>query len=486
MIFSKADIWVLVLGFPDYDGGYPWSKVFTENLAERRHPAVSQNLKYKNGKTNTNLVDPSTSSIADIKRHICFEVPQEIDAHYVMGNLLVQADVSYSTIERIRKDPKLSTTQKTKLGQAFGPKKTVLAMVYRAGAVSAPDFAQENAAFAEAFGDYLLHDDPAGVKDFAPLTVLKDMALRRAKKKPAIQLKQEEELAIDTEPPKHEDRPAIDMDTTEKPSPEDSAFMPLGIRQEIWTALCPRRKCVGGFPFEVPVPPAVRLQKHVVEELEDEANGHFDRGKDKGQRQGANMANYIHPHVRIDVTQRKLPDGGSVHVLSLGLVEHAYNLRFSRLGLLQAYDMVVCWASRIDSEGSSISLKSAFDGCNQITENIVAGDDRIDELAGLEKRLERFTPDVSQFDEAVERISRWMEKHKAKLVSSPEDRERRLRKWCKKRELGDMGDDLLEQACQQAVEVKTREWKKSKRRTKRASVDDGTEVARPTKRRKEY
>ncbi|KAK2031818.1 hypothetical protein LX32DRAFT_636850 [Colletotrichum zoysiae] len=284
--------------------------------------------------------------------------------------------------------------------------------------------------------------------------------------------------------PKHEDRPAVDTEPIEQPSPEHSALMPLSIRQEIWTALCPRRKCVGGFPFEVPVPPAVRLQKHVVDELEDEVKSHSDSGKDKGQRQEACLANYIHPHVTIDVTQRKLPDGGSVHVLLLGLVEHAYHLRFSRLGLLQAYDMVVCWASRIESEGSSISLKSAFDGCNQVTENIVAGDDRIDELAGLEKRLERFTPDVSQFDEAVERISRWMERHKAKLVSCPEDRERRLRKWCKKHELGNMGDDLLEQACQQVVEVKTREWKKSKRRTKRASADDDTDGARPTKRRR--
>ncbi|KAK1580487.1 uncharacterized protein LY79DRAFT_561273 [Colletotrichum navitas] len=472
MISSKVDIWILVLGFPDYNGGYPWSKAFTSDMGIMGAQVIIRNQKYNHGKFNTGIVDPLTSSLAQIKRHINFEVPQETDTQYFRNNLLAQGIVHRWTIPSLLETQNLSEAQRNRLQQTSMPTETnMLATVFRAGAISAPDFAQKSIAFAEAFGDFLLHENPKGMAGFAPLTSLKDQALRRVTDQQAIQ-------------PKNEDEPAIAMGPIEKASSEHSALMPLVTRQEIWRYLCPKRKCVGGFPFEVPVPAAVRLQKHVVEELENETNSHSGKVKDTIQRKEESLANYIHPHVRIDVTQRKLPDGRSIHVLLLGLVEDTYDLRFSRLGLLQAYDMVVCWASRINSDGISISLKSAFDGCNQITEDIVAGNDRINELAVLERRLERLMPDISQFDEAVERISQWMERRKAKLVSSPEDRERRLRKWCEKQKLGDMGNDLLEQACQQAVEVKTKEWKKSKQRTKRASFDDDIDGARPTKRRK--
>ncbi|KAK2012996.1 hypothetical protein LZ32DRAFT_278256 [Colletotrichum eremochloae] len=478
MIFSKVDIWILVLGFPDYDGGYPWSMMFTKDMGTKGVPVIIQNQKYNHGKVNTGIVDPSTSSLTDIKLRVNFEVPQEVDTQYFRNNLLAQGAVHRSSLLSLLGTQNLSEAQRNRLQQTSMPtEENALAKVYHAGAISAPVFSQ-NTAFAEAFGDFLLHDNPRGIAEFAFLTTLKNEALRRHKK----EKKEKKQKASQS---RREDKPVIATDPCEKQSSEHSALTPLMIRQEIWTALCPRRRCVGGFPFEVPVPPTARLQKHVVDELEDGLKSDSGRGTDTGQRTEARLENYIHPHVRIDVTQRRLPDGRSAQVILLGLVEHAYNLRFSRLGLLQAYDMVVCWASRVDSDGVSVSLKSAFDGCNQITEDIVAGEDRIAELAGLEKRLERFMPDISQFDEAVERISQWMERHKHKLVSSPEDRERRLRNWCKKRdELGDMGNDLLEQACQQAVEAKTREWKKSKRRTERAGIDGDTDGARPTKRRR--
>ncbi|KAK1961129.1 hypothetical protein LY78DRAFT_750414 [Colletotrichum sublineola] len=413
-------------------------------------PVIIQNQKHNHGKVNTGIVDPPTSSLTDIKLRVNFEIPQEVDTRYFRNNLLAQGTVHRSSLLSLLETQNLSEAQRNRLQQTPMPtEKNALAKVYRAGAISAPVFSQ-NTAFAEAFGDLLLHDNPGGIAEFAFLTTLKNEALRRHKKEKKKEKKHQASQS------RRQDKPVIATDPCEKQSSEHSALTPLVIRQETWTALCPRRRCSDS-----------------------------GRRTDTGQRTEARLENYIHLHVRIDVTQRKLPDGRSAQVLLLGLVEHAYNLRFSRLGLLQVYDMVICWASRVDSDGVSVSLKSAFDGCNQITEDIVAGEDRIAELAGLEKRLERFMPDISQFDEAVERISQWMERHKHKLVSSPEDRERRLRNWCKKRdELGDMGNDLLEQACQQAVEAKTREWKKSKRRTERAGIDGDTDGARPTKRRR--
>ncbi|GKT47951.1 uncharacterized protein ColSpa_08132 [Colletotrichum spaethianum] len=105
-------------------------------------------------------------------------------------------------------------------------------------------------------------------------------------------------------------------------------------------------------------------------------------------------------------------------------------------------------------------------------------------MAELEKQLQRPTPNRSQFAHAVESISEWMEQHKAKLISSPEERDRRLRKWCKKKhdELGCLDEIVLEKACQQAAEAKTREWKNSKRGIKDTNTDDGIDGDRPTKR----
>ncbi|CCF47784.1 hypothetical protein CH063_16030 [Colletotrichum higginsianum] len=146
--------------------------------------------------------------------------------------------------------------------------------------------------------------------------------------------------------------------------------------------------------------------------------------------------------------------------------------------------MVVCWASKVDREGVSISLKSAFDGCNGATEEIVAGGDRIKEMEELERQLERLMPDGSQFDRAVERASGWLELRKGRLATRPAERERRLRRWCEKNlgELGDIDGDLLEQACRRAVEVKTREWNTDKRGIKDVETGTDGDGGRPSKR----
>ncbi|KZL80351.1 hypothetical protein CI238_08972 [Colletotrichum incanum] len=473
MIRSDFDIWALVLGFPNYKGGYPWSQAFTKRMWFTKNPTICEHQTYHHGKLKTSIVDPSTKSLADVKCRISFEIPDKADYQYLKNNLLAQGNFRHLHYDTLYGAESLSEAQRERLKQATLREKLTLAKIYRAGAISIPELAQQSKGFAEAIGDFLLYGNPRGVADFASLMSLKQQASRRAEEK-------------QTSKPRHKDKPAIASQLHGDFIMEPFALTPLKIRKEIWTALCPRIKCVGGFPFEVPVPPAARLQKHVFDEMKNKENNRSDRRQDMGQLKEKHLANYIHPHVSIGVTKRKLPNGGIVHALVLGLVEHAYALRFSRLGLLQAYDMVVCWASKIDRDGISISLKGAFDGCNKITEDIVAGENRIEEMTELEKQLRRLSPDSSQFDHAVERISEWMERHKAKLISSPEDWDRRLRKWCEKKHnrLGDMGGDLLEQACQQVVEAKTREWKKSKRGIEDASFDDGIDGARPTKRKR--
>ncbi|GJC90198.1 hypothetical protein ColLi_13036 [Colletotrichum liriopes] len=438
-----------------------------------RNPTICEHQTYHHGKIKTSIVDPSTKTLADIKRRINFEIPDKVDYRYIKNNLLAQGNSRDMHYETLYGAESLSEAQKERLEQATEREKRTLAKVYHAGAISIPELAQESKAFAEAIGDFLLHDNPSGAADFTSLVSLKHQAWRRAEEKQTSQ-------------PRHKDKPVIASGLYGEFSLEPSALTPLKVRKEIWAALCPGRKSVGGFPFEVPVPPAARLQKHVVDEIKNKEKSRSSRKQNMGQPKENRLANYIHPHVSIGVTKRKLPEGGLVHALVLGLVEHAYGLRFSRLGLLQAYDMVVCWASKIDRDGISISLKSAFDGCNKITEDIVAGENRIKEMAELEQQLQRLSPDSFQFDHAVERISEWMERHKTKLTSFPEDWDRRLRKWCEKKhnELGDMGGDLLEQARQQVIEAKTREWKKSKRRIEDTRFDDGIDEARPTKRKR--
>ncbi|KAK6209631.1 hypothetical protein QIS74_11215 [Colletotrichum tabaci] len=468
MIYSKVDIWLLVLGFPDHDGGYPWSKPFTRSL--RTHASALPWPDMAKIAATIGASDRSTISLAEVKHHIDFAVPENPRIEYRDKMLLAQGSVRerdmWEGLSHDNNEP-ARAWKGILVGQKFRWQKHAMWAIHRAGAISAPAFAAESKTWARAFGNFLLHDNPNGVENVPFLRELRNRAAKRDKKKRKSRPKLEKDaspLRVTAEP--HEQP---------QPSLKEASVTSLENRQEIWTALCPRRKCVGHFPFEVPVPPAVRLRKHILDELENKED---DRQRDE------QLAHYIHPHVRISVVQRRLADGGTVHTLVLGLAEHARDLRFSRLGLLQAYDMVVCWASKVDREGVSISLKSAFDGCNRATEEIVAGGDRIKEMEELERQLERLTPDGSQFDRAVERASGWLEQRKGRLATRPAERERRLRRWCEKNlgELGDMDGDLLEQACQQAVEVKTREWNTGKRGIK--DVETGTEVngGRPAKR----
>ncbi|KAJ0158066.1 hypothetical protein CTA2_12377 [Colletotrichum tanaceti] len=479
MIHSNVDIWVLVLGFPDYDGGYPWSR---ESIRSVRSHAVA--LAWPNMvrvAASIGAFDYSTTSLAQIKRHISFDVPVNPLREIYDANLLAQGNVREEEVGRglspYGKGPARAwRTILDQSGKISEEQKRTMWAIHRAGAISAPAFAAESKTWARAFGNFLLRDSPDGVEGVPFLRELRNRAAKRDEKK----RKSRRKLEKDASPPQVTAEP----DEQPQPSSKEPSVTSLESRQEIWTALCPRRKCVGRFPFEVPVPPAVRLQKHVLDELEDKEDDMQGRTHEGDWQREEQLAHYIHPHVRIGVAQRRLADGEAVHTLVLGLAEHARDLRFSRLGLLQAYDMVVCWASKIDREGVSISLKSAFDGCNRATEEIVAGGDRIKEMEGLEGQLGRLTPDGSHFDRAVERVSGWLELHKSRLATRPAERERRLRRWCKRKlgELGDMDADLLEEACRRAVKVKTRQWDTGKR-----GIDDvgtGTDVdgGRPAKR----
>lgn len=458
------------MGFPDYDGGYPWSRDVIRSL--RSHVVALACPNMVEVAATIGVFDYSTSSPAQIKDHISFNVPDAPLKEIYDTNLLAQGNVRQGDVGRgpssdDNEPARIWRTVLDQSGKVSEERKQAMWAVHRAGAISAPAFAAESKTWARAFGNFLLHDNPNGVEDVPFLRELRNRAAKRDKKKRKSRPKLEKDaspLQVTAEP--HEQP---------QPSLKEASVTSLGNRQEIWTALCPRRKCVGHFPFEVPVPPAVRLRKHILDELENKED---DRQRDE------QLAHYIHPHVRISVAQRRLADGGTVHTLVLGLAEHARDLRFSRLGLLQAYDMVVCWASKVDREGVSISLKSAFDGCNGATEEIVAGGDRIKEMEELERQLERLMPEGSQFDRAVERASGWLELRKGRLATRPAERERRLRRWCEKNlgELGDIDGDLLEQACRRAVEVKTREWNTGKRGIKDVETGTDGDGGRPAKR----
>ncbi|KAK1691590.1 hypothetical protein BDP55DRAFT_751373 [Colletotrichum godetiae] len=358
------------------------------------------------------LFDKSTETLAEIKRHINFTVPDRPHTKDDATNLVGQ--VYPPTSKSWENDQKHNTK------------------VLRAVATSPAAFAKESSAWARTFGDFLFRDKPSGVDDVTFLKELRDQAASRAADH------------CQSQPP----RETLTSYST-----------PLRVRQEIWTALCPGRQCVGGYPFEVPVPLIAQLKAHVIDDLEDgNLNGNT------GQR--LPLANYIHPHVTISLAQRERPDGEPVRTLVLGLTESTSTLSFSRLGLLQAYDMAVCWASKVDKDGVSFSLRSAFDGCNAITKSFAADPMRIKEMAELEKQIERLAPQCSQSDIVMERVKEWMEKSRYKAqYTSREAWSDTLRKWWEDEhdDVGGLGREELKEACLQAIKAKMEEWKKEKR-----------------------
>ncbi|KAK1709289.1 hypothetical protein BDP67DRAFT_597233 [Colletotrichum lupini] len=397
-----------------------------------------------------NLSDKLTVSLSEIKRHINFTVPDWPNDGYDATNLVGQAytpasnkwengqkhnaeyTLAFETIMRQRNEGNYNDGQTLRrLG------------VLRAGATYPAAFAKESSEWARVFGNFLLHDKPGGVDDVTFLRELRDHAASRT-----------------AASPKRKRPPATPEPRTNAKFPTSSST-PLRVRQRIWAALCPDRQCVGGYPFEVPIPPIAQLKAHVIDDLEEDNNSNDDPGK------GLPLANYIHPHVTISLTQRERPDGEPVHTLVLGLTNATSMLRFSRLGLLQAYDMAVCWASKVDRDGVSFSLRSAFDGCNAVTEGFAGDKMRIEEMAELEKQIERLAPRCSQFDMVVERIKDWMERsgHKTQYTSRKAWSDT-LRKWWNDEhdDVGGLNREELKDACLQAIEAKMKEWKNEKKR----------------------
>ncbi|KAF4783675.1 hypothetical protein HER10_EVM0012558 [Colletotrichum scovillei] len=523
LIYTAVDVWILVLGFPDDGCGYPWSRSFTKSLKSRL-PKDGAPYDLNEVVAAIHLSDKLTESLLEIKRHINFTVYDWPSKSHDVTNLVGRAYISKSNkwengqkhnseytlafemIMRQRSEGKYEDS-------LTGRRLRVLGAVSTYPAV----FAKESTAWAREFGDFLLHDKPGGVDDVALLRELRDQAASRAAGQ--SQSLPPQEQAPRQSPPKRESPPSTpktpkrqplpkqdsssDSDTRLLTSPESraegvviipalpptegsqtkraspkrkrpaatpeprvnerfptSSSIPLRVRQRIWAALCPDRECVGGYPFEVPVPPIARLKAHVIDDLEDN-NSNGNSGK------RLPLANYIHPHVTISLTQRERPDGEPVHTLVLGLTKATSMLRFSRLGLLQAYDMAVCWASKVDKDGVSFSLRSAFDGCNAVTESFAGDKMRIEEMAELEKQIERLAPRCSQFEMVVERIKDWMERsgHKTQHTSR-EAWSDTLRKWWEDEhdDVGGLNREELKEACLQAIEAKMKEWKKEKKR----------------------
>ncbi|WYZ40694.1 hypothetical protein EsH8_IV_001035 [Colletotrichum jinshuiense] len=470
MIHSKVDIWVLVLGFPDNDdAGYPWSTVFSLKMRRQANAPFPQGrlLDLSQIATSIGAADTSTNSLANIKRHVDFDVPERPDSNYRAWNLLSQGDVPHpDEFGRLLDDNNESTAawraMMERCAQSTLWEKRVMWSVHRAGTISVSAFARESTAWAQTFGRFLLYDNPKGADSLPFLRELRNQAWNEADEERKTQQGRENELAVASSP-------------RQKLRVESIDCTPVKTRLKIWMELCPNRRYFGNFPFEAPVPPAARLNKHVTGELKEMKKG--------GKNTENQLSNYIHPHVKIDVAQRRRADGEVANMLVLGLVKDAYNLRFSRLGLLQAYDMIVCWAAKVDKDGVSIPLRHALDGCNKVTEDIVAGSDRIEEMSGLEKQLERLSG-PSELDRAVELFSEWLERHKDKIVSSPEDQDERLRKWCRRKhvELEGWDKKALKQACRQALETKSKEWKKGKREINAVNFDVELNGSKPTKR----
>ncbi|KXH59249.1 hypothetical protein CNYM01_06114 [Colletotrichum nymphaeae SA-01] len=523
LINSNIDIWILVLGFPDDGYGYPWSRSFTRSL-RKRLPKDGALHTLQEVVTAGNLSDQSTKSLSEIKRRIDFTVPDcpgdDHDAQNLVGKVYTPAFSPWENNQKHNAEYTLAfeMIMRQMFEGKYNDGRTLRRLsILEAGATYPAVFAKESSAWARAFGDFLLHDKPGGVDNVTFLRKLRDQAASRAAGR--SQSPPPQEQAPKSEPQKRESppstpktpkrRPQLNRDSpsdrdkglltspesraegvviipalpppegsqTKRASPKrkrpaatpeprinerfpTSSSIPLRVRQRIWAALCPDRECVGGYPFEVPVPPIARLKAHVIDDLEDN-NSNGNSGK------RLPLSNYIHPHVTISLTQRERPDGEPVHTLVLGLTKATSMLRFSRLGLLQAYDMAVCWASKVDKDGVSFSLRSAFDGCNAVTESFAGDKMRIEEMAELEKQIERLAPRCSQFEMVVERIKDWMERsgHKTQHTSR-EAWGDTLRKWWEDEhdDVGGLNREQLKEACLQAVEAKMEEWKKEKKR----------------------
>ncbi|EXF78038.1 hypothetical protein CFIO01_04384 [Colletotrichum fioriniae PJ7] len=529
LICTTVDIWILVLGFPDDVCGYPWSRSFTRSL-RKRLPKTGAPHDLKEVAAAGSLSDKSTESLSEIKRRINFTIPSKSNDFHLATNLVGQNYTAENQVWENNQDANAEYTLAfNKIVQqnnenVYDDFQSVRRLrVLWTGATYPAIFTKESSAWARAFGDFLLHDKPGGVDDVAFLRELRDQAASRAagqsqspppqeqtskqslpkrespqraesppstpmtlKRQPpprqdlpsdsemcllsSPRSRAEEVVTISTPPPTQESQTkrASPKRKRQAASPEPrtserfptSSSTPLRVRQRIWAALCPDRQCVGGYPFEVPIPPIAQLKAHVIDDLEDN-NSNGNSGK------RLPLAHYIHPHVTISITQRERPDGETVHVLVLGLTKATSMLRFSRLGLLQAYDMAVCWASKVDKDGVSFSLRSAFDGCNAVTESFAGDKMRIKEMAELEKQIERLAPRCSQFDMVVERIKDWMERSGYKTqYTSREAWSDTLRKWWEDEHdnVGGLDREELKEACLQAIEAKMKEWKQEKKR----------------------
>ncbi|KAL2877266.1 hypothetical protein SGCOL_007423 [Colletotrichum sp. CLE4] len=522
LISSAIDIWILVLGFPDDGHGYPWSHLFTRSLGKRYLEVEKGSFNLKEVAAAGRLFDKSTETLAEIKRHINFTVPDrphtKDDATNLVGQVYPPTSKSWENDQKHNTKYTLAFNMimRQRDEDKYDDNQTLRRLrVLRAVATSPAAFAKESSAWARTFGDFLFRDKPSGVDDVTFLKELRDQAASRAadhfqsqpprEYTPKHSSQKKESPPPTPKTPERQPLPSQDLpsgnDTRLLSSPEPrveevvmipnppltqgsqtkraspkrkrlatisepltnrtltSYSTPLRVRQEIWTALCPGRQCVGGYPFEVPVPLIAQLKAHVIDDLEDgNLNGNT------GQR--LPLANYIHPHVTISLAQRERPDGEPVHTLVLGLTESTSTLSFSRLGLLQAYDMAVCWASKVDKDGVSFSLRSAFDGCNAITKSFAADPMRIKEMAELEKQIERLAPQCSQSDIVMERVKEWMEKSRYKAqYTSREAWSDTLRKWWEDEhdDVGGLGREELKEACLQAIKAKMEEWKKEKR-----------------------
>ncbi|KXH34557.1 hypothetical protein CSIM01_00468 [Colletotrichum simmondsii] len=521
LIQTTIDVWILVLGFPDDGYGYPWSRSFTRSL-RRRLPKDGARHDLKEVAAVGNLSDQLTESLAEIKCRIDFTIPDcphdSHDAKNLVGRVYTPAHNQWENDQKHNTEYTLAfemIMRQWNEGKYNHDPTLRRLKVLRAGATYPAIFAKESSAWARAFGDFLLHDKPGGVDDVTFLRELRDQAASRAaghspspppqdqalKDAPQrAESPQKSELLEQQSP--HEQDSSSGSETCLLPSPESraeemviipalptqgsqtkraspmgkrqaaspeprtdrgfptSSSTPLRVRQEIWAALCPDRQCVGGYAFEVPVPPIAQLKAHVIDDLED--------NKSNGIRgQQLPLANYIHPHVTISLIQRERPNGEPVHTLVLGLTDSTTTLRCSRHGLLQAYDMAVCWASKVDKDGVSFSLRSAFDGCHAATESFVGDKMRIEEMAEFEKQIERLAPRCSQFDMVTERIKDWMERSGYKTQhTSREAWSDTLRKWWEDEhdDVGGLNREQLKEACLQAIEAKMKEWKKEKKR----------------------
>ncbi|KXH53741.1 hypothetical protein CSAL01_07691 [Colletotrichum salicis] len=442
--------------------------------------------------------DRLTASLAEIRRHIDFTIPDdEVDGRSLTKNLLTQG---YNPPHKLWHPDrragneynatwKGSTDQLTE-GNRFETE--VKVTILRSAAVHALAFATESSAWARAFGDFLFQEKPGGVDNVTALKELRNQAASRAAV--AIEGRVITGERVTTE--------RVNTPYTQGAGATAPAQPGLTIRQRHTSAFFSGASRRGGSDdfysaaysgiankasmietqasddhlgashqrniddifdasqnspgnLDVAVP---RPAAHVIDDLEDD-------NSDKHPGQRLPLANYIHPHVTVSLTQQERPDGEAFHTLVLGLTESTSTLRCSRHGLLQAYDMAVCWASEVDKDGVSYSLRRAFDGCHTVTESFAAGTLRIEEMARLEKQIERLAPQSSQFDMVTERIKEWMERRRYKAQYTSQGAwNATLCKWWEDEhdDVGGLGREELKEACLQAIKAKMKEWKETK------------------------